>query len=228
MDISKSTIKGWSTTASFDVDAQNGFTPLCPNELPVAGGHEIAAALNEQASLARIRIGSKDAHSQDARWVATKTNPQFSPVHGHPELDIHWARHCEVGTFGFELIEGLPKVLDYDYFVYKGIEPDQHPYGACYHTLDWQSPTRRSTGVIEYLKCQGIKTVIVGGLALDYCVANTALQLQDAGFQVIVNLQACRGIEDITIDQALSRFADAGVIVVKNMQDMLEMFNVED
>jgi hypothetical protein len=26
--------------ASFDVDAQNTFTPLCPNELPVPGGTE--------------------------------------------------------------------------------------------------------------------------------------------------------------------------------------------
>ena len=29
--------------ASFDVDAQKSFTPLCPNELPVAGGDQIGA-----------------------------------------------------------------------------------------------------------------------------------------------------------------------------------------
>lgn len=38
-------------TASFDVDAQKGFTPLCPDELPVAGGEALAEALNRQAAL---------------------------------------------------------------------------------------------------------------------------------------------------------------------------------
>ncbi len=33
-------------TAAFDVDAQKGFTPLCPDELPVVGGHLIGAELN--------------------------------------------------------------------------------------------------------------------------------------------------------------------------------------
>ncbi|MBC7209361.1 MAG: nicotinamidase, partial [Pseudomonas sp.] len=32
--------------ASFDVDAQNGFTANAPQELPVPGGHLIAPALN--------------------------------------------------------------------------------------------------------------------------------------------------------------------------------------
>lgn len=36
--------------ASFDVDAQNTFTPLCPDELPVAEGTDIVAQLNAQAS----------------------------------------------------------------------------------------------------------------------------------------------------------------------------------
>lgn len=216
------------TTASFDVDAQKTFTPICPDELPVPDGHTIAHALNVQAKYARIRVGSKDAHSPMAKHIATKDNPQFSPVMDEPELDIHWNSHAIIGSEGYELLDGLPKVLEYDYFVYKGIEPDQHPYGACYHNLDWHGVTRRSTGVIEYLHIQGIKTVIVGGLALDYCVKNTALQLQDAGFQVIVNLQACRGIADETIDQALREFSDAGVLVVHDMQDMVEMFNAEE
>ncbi|PLX80821.1 MAG: nicotinamidase, partial [Desulfuromonas sp.] len=47
-------------TASFDVDPQRGFTPLCPNELPVAGGDEIADELNRQATFARYRLVSKD------------------------------------------------------------------------------------------------------------------------------------------------------------------------
>ena len=32
--------------ASFDIDAQNTFTPICPNELPVVEGDQIADELN--------------------------------------------------------------------------------------------------------------------------------------------------------------------------------------
>ena len=38
--------------AAFDIDAQQTFTPLCPDELPVAGGDGIAAELNAQAQFA--------------------------------------------------------------------------------------------------------------------------------------------------------------------------------
>ena len=38
--------------ASFDIDAQNTFTPVCPDELPVAEGDTIAPELNAQAQFA--------------------------------------------------------------------------------------------------------------------------------------------------------------------------------
>ena len=59
------------TVASLDIDAQKGFTPLCPNELPVVGGDDIVAALNAQATLATLRIGSKDSHPANAAWAVS-------------------------------------------------------------------------------------------------------------------------------------------------------------
>lgn len=204
-----------NTTASFDVDAQNTFTPLCPAELAVPGGDTIVSALNAQAELARIRVGSKDAHAPNASWVATETLPMFSTV-GLPDSDIRWNQHAVVGSYGFELLEGLPHPRDYDFFVWKGIEPDMHPYGACYHTLNWRD-NRMSTGVIEYLRAVGITAVIVGGLATDYCVRNTALQLRDAGFDVVLNLASSRGIAESTIAEALIEMKSVGIIVVDDV-----------
>ena len=203
------------TTASFDVDAQNTFTPLCPAELAVPGGDTIAAALNAQASLACIRVGSKDAHAPNAAWVASEDKPMFSSV-GLPDSDIRWNAHAVVGSYGFELLEGLPHPRDYDFFVWKGMEPDMHPYGACYHTLDWRE-NRMSTGVIEYLRAVGITTVIVGGLATDYCVRNTALQLRDAGFEVVLNLAASRGIADATVAEAIAEMKSVGIVVADDV-----------
>lgn len=194
------------TVAAFDVDAQNCFTPLCPDELPVPEGHTIAAELNRQAELAAVRLGSKDAHSPSAVWAATKDKPQLTPVEGHDHADLHWNLHAVPGTFGFELLEGLPAVTEYDFFVWKGVEPDLHPYGACYHD---QTDTR-STGVIEFLQGQGIKTVLVGGLALDFCVKTTVLQLCRAGFRVLVNLSATRSLSDATEKQAMNEMTAAG------------------
>ncbi|MAZ86213.1 MAG: nicotinamidase [Cellvibrionaceae bacterium] len=199
-------------TASFDVDPQKGFTPICPNELPVPKGDEIAAPLNEQAKMARIRVVSKDAHPATATWRATEAKPQFSEVDGD-NMDIRWNIHCVPGTQGFELLDDLPKVNDYDFAVYKGIEPDMHPYGACYHDL----ASTKSTGVVEYLKSEGITTVIVGGLATDYCVKTTAIQLREAGFEVIVNLAACRGIDFNTVKDAIKEMKATGVNVLDSL-----------
>ena len=192
--------------ASFDVDAQNTFTPLCPDELPVAGGTGIVEELNTQARYADYRLGSKDGHNPKAVWVATAEHPQFEPVAG-PNVDVRWNLHAVPGTLGFELIDGLPHPAEYDFFVWKGIELDMHPYGSCYHDL----AEKLSTGAIEYLRFHEVKTVIVGGLATDYCVKNTALQLCRAGFMVILNQAACRGVAADTTETAIQEMADAGI-----------------
>ena len=64
---------------------------------------------------------------------------------------------------------------------------------------------KRSTGVIEFLRHNGVERVLVGGLALDYCVKTTALQLRRAGFEVIVYLLACRAMNDAGITLAASQ-----------------------
>jgi len=201
-----------SKTASFDIDAQKGFTPICPGELPVPEGDRIADSLNRQAEFASIRVGSKDWHSMNAVWIADNENPQFTPVEGE-NVDIRWNAHCIAGTEGSELLQGLPRPAEYDFFVWKGMEKDMHPYGACYHDLG----EKMSTGVIEFLKHKGIENIIAGGLATDYCVKTTALQLKKAGFNVIVNLEACRGIAEDTIAAAVDEMGKAGITVADRL-----------
>ena len=206
-----------SETASFDVDATLCFTVLCPLELPVKGGQNIPPALNAQAAFARLRVGSKDAHSPASLWKDTDKEPQYTPIAEALNMDIRWKIHGVPGSAGFELIPGLPAVRDYDFFVWKGIELDMHPYGACYHDLKG----KMSTGVIEWLECKGIRNVIVGGLAMDYCVRLTAMQLKDAGFNVIVNLESSRGIwATKTVEQQVQEFRDYGILVVETTAEL--------
>src|SRR5471032_3691383 len=204
--------------ASFDVDAQKSFTPLCPHELPVAGGDEIGAELNYMASLAGRRVGSKDAHTPHAPWVVQQHSEMLQPT-GLVHADVTWVAHCVPGTEGFTLLDELPTPYDYDYFIWKGVEPDLHPYGACYHDLH----DKLSTGVIEYLNAQGVRRVIVGGLALDYCVKTTALQLLKAGLEVVVHLPACRGISEEGGVQAVNELLKAGAVISSTREELAAM-----
>ena len=204
--------------ASFDVDPQKSFTPLCPNELPVAGGDQIGAELNYMASLAGYRVGSKDAHTPHAPWVVTQPGDMLQPT-GLEHADLTWLSHCVPGTEGFTLLDELPTPYDYDYFIWKGVEPDLHPYGACYHDLH----DKLSTGVIEYLKAQGVRRVIVGGLALDFCVKTTALQLLRAGLEVVLHLPACRGISEEGGAAAVNDLLSAGAAISRSREELTAM-----
>jgi nicotinamidase/pyrazinamidase len=203
--------KDW--VASFDVHAQKTFTPLCPHELPAPEGDQIVAELNRQAKKARFRIGSKEAHNPQAIWVADEDHPVLSLIKGE-NVDVRWPVHSVPGTLGFELLDGLPKVTDYDYFIWEGIELDLHPYGACYH----DHAERLSTGVIEFLRHHRISTIIIGGLATDFCVKTTALQLLRAQFQVVINLAACRGLYPASIEEALILMQSKGAIIAENAE----------
>ncbi len=206
--------------ASFDIDAQNCFTPVCPNELPVQDGEKIVDELNRQAKYATYRLGSKDAHSPAAKWIATAEAPIFSPIKDE-NIDMRWPLHAVPGTQGFELIQGLPAVKDYNFFVWKGIELDMHPYGACYHDLKG----KLSTGAIEFLRAHHVQLVIVGGLTTEYCVKTTVLDLLKVGFQVIVNLAACRGVTPIHVETALQEMQAAGAVIVQSAAELPDVIN---
>lgn len=203
--------------ASLDIDSQKGFTPLCPDELPVPEGHTIANELNQQAEFADYRIGSKDAHSKQADWLATPDKPPLTPIEGE-HVDVTWPQHCVPGTPGFELLSGLPHPSDYDFFVWKGIEPDMHPYGACFHDFD----NKLSTGLIEFLSVHQVRTLIVGGLATEYCVKTTVLQLLEADFTIIVNQAACRGLDSNSSAQAYKDMQRAGARIIASCSELSE------
>lgn len=206
-------------TASFDVDPQRGFTPLCPDELPVDGGDQIAAELNAQAAFAKVRLVSKDCHPAEAPWVAHSAAEIMQPVSGHyPNLDIKWPPHCIVGTEGHRLIPGLPDESAYNLVIEKGADPLMHPYGACYQDL----AETISTGAIEWLKRQTIDTVLLGGLATDYCVKTTTLQLLRADFRVIVNLAGCRGVAEKTSQQAIADMRSAGAEFIDSSAELVK------
>lgn len=208
--------------ASLDVDSQFGFTPLCPDELPTHDGQTIVDELNLQAQYSDLRVGSKDAHPANSIWLADDAHPPFTPIEGK-HVDLRWPKHCVPGTKGFELLKGLPHPGDYDFFVWKGVEPDMHPYGACFHDLE----NKLSTGLIEFLKQNDVELVVVGGLATDYCVKNSVLQLLSAGFNVIVNKAAIKGVDPDTSLTAMRLMKDNGAMFVESANEIKALLKEE-
>lgn len=214
-------------TASFDVDPQRSFTPLCPNELPVPEGDQIVSELNRMASFAKYRIGSKDIHAPGSLHQSTPEAPQFTPV-GLPNIDIKWTAHAVSGTLGAEFLPGLPHWSEYNYLAYKGLEMDCHVYSAIFHDLS----KTISTGVIEWLKVYGIDTVLVGGLCTEYCCSSTAIDLANAGFKVIFNRSAMRALnpmlnidnlklEDTKNIEEFKKLYEVGIIVIDSCRGMM-------
>ena len=204
-----------TTTASIDVDPQKGFSELCPKELPVQGALEIVEELKCNHSKASVRLVSRDMHPPGAAWEAETPENMLEPV-GLPEVDIKWNPHCVVGTSGVELLPGLPEIRDHDFQINKGIDPDAHPYGAFYHD---QADTL-STGGIEFLRAKQIETVIVGGLALDFCVKKSVEQLLGAGFKVILNLASTRAVFPDNANNVANALAEKGVILIEDAKGL--------
>ena len=59
-----------------------------------------------------------------------------------------------------------------------------------------------------------------GGLATDYCMTTTALQLRSAGFRVIVILGACRSVNPATLDDDLAQMRQAGIELVNKADEL--------
>lgn len=132
------------------------------------------------------------------------------------DVDFYWPVHAVPGTIGFELLDDLPHPRNYDFFVWKGVEPDMHPYGICFH----DHAEKLSTGTIEFLVNHGVENVLLGGLAFDYCVKYTAIQLLNAGFRVIINLAATKAIHVDQAEELIEQLRGMGIFFVNSSEDI--------
>lgn len=199
-------------TASFDVDPQKTFTTLCPDELPVESGLDIVPHLLKNHEYGVFKISSRDCHSMNAKWITMLKDEIGQKVDGdYPDLDVKWVPHAIIGTVGWDFIDGLPHpVRGYDFCVSKGIDADLHPYGACYHCEG------KSTGAIEFLTANGIENVVVGGLALDFCVKLTCIELVNAGFNVYLNIAATKAVFPQNAEKVIEELKSLGVVVFED------------
>ena len=147
------------TTALVVVDVQNDFADP-GGSLYVQGGEEVIRFINEQIGEA-VAGGSTVVYSQD--W-----HPESTP-HFQKDGGI-WPVHCVADTQGAAFHPDLD-VVDDAVLIKKGVGGEDG-YSA-FHLRDPITGEESSTGLAERLS--GIESVAVVGLALDYCVKESAI-----------------------------------------------------
>jgi nicotinamidase/pyrazinamidase len=157
------------------IDVQNDFLPHGP--LAVPDGDAVIEVINH---LTRLPFGQQAA-TQD--W-----HPPGHVSFAGTYPPGPWPEHCIAGTHGAELAAPLDQTR-IGMVIRKGRARDVDSYSAF---LDNDRTTR--TGLEDWLRGQGISRVFVTGLALDYCVAFTAIDAKTLGFETMVIEDACRGI----------------------------------
>jgi len=154
------------------VDVQQGFTTLCPRELPVPGGLEIVPAVNRLLDLSWGRVdASQDWHPPDHRSFFGQRDNLYPP-------------HCVAGTPGADFLPGLHTERFHTIWR-KGFQRDFEAYAV----------TAQHPGFPALLKSSGISTVIVCGLATNICCFYAARDLRRDGFSVLLVEDASAGID---------------------------------
>jgi nicotinamidase/pyrazinamidase len=154
------------------VDAQRGFSELCPAELPVPGALTIVPALNRLLTLNWAGIhASQDWHPPDHCSFLGFRDNLYPP-------------HCVAGTPGAEFLPDL-HTERFHVIWRKGYERDRDAYAV----------TAQHLGFIPVLRSNGIQTVVVCGMAANICCFFAARDLKQAGFEVFLAEDASAGID---------------------------------
>ena len=170
------------------VDVQNDF--CAGGALPVPDGDEVVEPINRLASQYPFVVATRDWHPPDHDSFKEQGGP--------------WPPHCVQGTGGAELHPRL-HTSEIDAVVDAGREPDHEGYSGFEHT-----------DLERLLRDQGVDKVHVAGLALDYCVKDTALDARREGFDVVQHRGETRAIDvkPGDADRALEELREAGVEIV--------------
>jgi nicotinamidase/pyrazinamidase len=187
-------------TALLAVDVQNDFADPAGG-LAVGDAVAILPALNEEIAAARA-AGAFVAYTQDWHPPAT---PHFAKDGGT------WPVHCVGGTWGAELHPDL--VADAGPSVRKGTNGEDG-----YSGFTMRDPVSGATVPTELdglLRSRGIRRVVIGGLATDYCVRATVLDAIALGYETTVLVDCVRAVELEAGDgkRALAEMEQAGAVL---------------
>ncbi|MDR1985771.1 MAG: bifunctional nicotinamidase/pyrazinamidase [Treponema sp.] len=220
----------FTTAALLAIDVQNDF---CPAYTAVSGEERPPGALavnRGDAVIGPLNTLGERVVSAGGRLIATQDwHPQghVSFASAHPgkhvgdALDLPgvgeqvlWPDHCVQGSLGASFhdrfnLNGVSLILR------KGFRGDLDSYSAFFEN-DRKTPT----GLDGFLRGLSIKTLIVGGLATDYCVLYSVQDAVRLGYKTLVLIDGVRGVgyPEGSVERAFKAMEDAGIILVDSKE----------
>jgi len=194
------------------VDVQGDFTEIKNGSLAVAGTNQDYVDNVQKATLALKAKGLKlfatqDFHPKD--HVSFFTNHKDKAVLDAVRIDdrtqILWPPHCVMGTPNAQIL--LDNTL-FESIVKKGCDPKFDSYSGFF------DDGGAATGLDKLLKFHHLDTLIIYGLATDYCVKATAMDARKSGFKVVLIDDLCNGVAEDTTKAALKEMARADIQIV--------------
>jgi len=206
----------WHTdqTGVVVVDVQGDFTGLKQGSL--------AVEKTDQAYIDKVVEVTQKFYSKGYKLFATQdfhpenhisfyTNHDNKAPYDTIEIDgrsqVLWPPHCVTGTQNAEVL------IDNSLFtaiVQKGTRPDYDSYSGFF------DDGGAKTDLDDILRSHGLTTLIMYGLATDYCVMATAMDALASGYSVFLMEDLCRGVERETTRSALEKMRSAGVEMISS------------
>lgn len=190
------------------VDLQNDFVT---GSLAVPDAAAIVSTVNRLRRAFSTVVFTKDWHP--ANHGSFAQNHPGKAVYEQIELaglpQTLWPVHCVQGTPGAEFVAGLE--TQGGHVFEKGTDPAIDSYSGFF-----DNARRKSTGLGEFFKANGIGELFVCGVATDFCVKATAIDAVQLGFTTYLVEDACRGVEIRPGDtvRAVETMRAAGIRVV--------------
>lgn len=196
------------------VDIQNDFLP--GGALAVPDGDKIIPVVNRLQVVFPLVVATQDWHPANHGSFAASHPGQsvFAQIKLNGLPQTLWPEHCVQGSHGAELAATLKRERIAKIFP-KGTEVGIDSYSGLF-----DNGHRKSTGLGEWLKAQGVAEVFVCGLATDYCVKFTALDAAQMGFKTHFIEDASRGVNlrPTDVSNAIAEMQRAGIAVVQSAE----------
>jgi nicotinamidase/pyrazinamidase len=218
-------IKIQDTDLLLIIDPQNDFCE--GGALAVAGADaEYIRGLNEFARKFKNVVISQDWHTRDQISFASNHDggvpfTDIGTTYGPQTL---WPDHCIQGTTGAEFHIGLTETVNRaQAIIRKGTNAEVDSYSALFEN-DHVTPT----GLEGYIRSRGIRRVFLVGLAQDFCVAYSAVDLAETNNR----FAGTRHTETVFVVEDMTRAIDLNGSLGKariNMEDVgVRLINADD
>ena len=195
-----------STDLLLVIDVQNDFLP--GGALAVPRGGEVIDVINRLGRRFPNVLLTQDWHPAGHVSFASSHAGRrpFDTIELPYGSQVLWPDHCVQGAPGAQIAAALD-LPHAQGVIRKGYHAHTDSYSA-FLEADRVTPT----GLAGMLRERGIERVFLCGLALDFCVAWSALDARGAGFEAVVIEDACRPIDTGgSLQAAHASFAAQGV-----------------